>query len=142
MDRLFLDANIFFAAVCSEHGGSRFLFRLQEKGCITLFSSTFDLEEARRNLELKQGQKALTLFLKLVSQLSFVDKLPSSSEEIKKYEGVLPFKDILIISAAQRHPIYALITLDKKDFFNKKVQNFNLPFSIMMPGDYIRGRIL
>jgi len=59
--KLFLDANIIFTAAYTPQGASGFLFSIAEAGAITLCTSLYALDEAKRNLALKAVKKLLTM---------------------------------------------------------------------------------
>lgn len=140
MDLLFLDANIFFAAVWSEKGASRMLFRLAEKKKIELISCEYAIEEAKRNIETKMGQQNLPAFFRFLSELTFLDRKPLHHSEFQFFRDVISLKDIPIRASAYRkkNALHALITLDRKDFFTTKIRTLQLPFHIMLPGDYLK----
>lgn len=138
MPVLFLDANIFFSATHSQKGASFALFELAKRKKLLLVSNTYALEESRFNIEHKLGAQALTDFYNLVSLLHKVDSsLPSEDEEIL-YQDIIIQKDLPILVGAIRQNVDFLITLDRKDFMNTKMQKIPLPFAIILPGEYIR----
>jgi uncharacterized protein len=49
--RVFMDANVLFAAAISPEGRSAALFTLAQRGACTLLTSAHAAAEARRNLE-------------------------------------------------------------------------------------------
>lgn len=140
MDIIFLDANIFFAAVWSEKGASRMLFRLAEKKKLELISCEYAIEEAKRNIETKIGPQKLPAFFRFLSELTFLDRKSLHHSEFQFFRDVIPLKDMPILASAYRkkNALYALITLDRKDFFTKKIRALQLPFRIMLPGDYLK----
>ena len=138
MDVLFLDANIFFAATASNTGASHFLFELGEQKHLKLISSFYALQEARRNIEKKLGPDKINTFLRLVSCLSKIDKTETDDNETAKYQHLIVAKDLPILLSAQKMKADFLITLDKKDFKTPKLSNANLPFKIMLPGEYVQ----
>ncbi len=112
--KLFLDANIIFTAVYSEQGSSRFLFTIAEAGAVTLYTSRYALEEAKRNLALKASAKAPTLE-KLLPCLTMVPE-PSPDKVAAAARLPLPQKDAPIMAAAISCKADILITGDRRDF--------------------------
>lgn len=138
MPKLFLDANIFFAATCSESGGSRALFKLAEKGLIKIFTSKYAFEEALVNVEKKLGRDKVPNLLNLVSLLDGMGDDFSAGTLRRKYQELIVEKDVPILIAAETLGVDALITLDKKDFKTKKLQRAKLPFIIASPGEFLK----
>lgn len=138
MDKLFLDANVIFSAVCSDSGASNFLFLLAKKKKVILFSSFYAVNEAKVNIERKLGDK-LVLFYELISEFIKIDNSGRAGGE--KYENFIIEKDIPILVGAEEMRADFLLTLDKKDFMNTKIAKLKLPFKIMSPGEYLRSLV-
>jgi len=68
----------------------------------------------------------------LVSKLEIINKIPSR-KLITKAQKVIAKKDSVILSEAKRSDCDFLITLDKKDFLQEKVEKFFKPKKIMTP---------
>jgi predicted nucleic acid-binding protein len=112
--RLFLDANVLFAAAHSPAGRSRALFKLAERGLCTLISSPHAIEEARRNVNLKSpsGASSLDDLLESVERVSEADpRLVSWAVA----QG-LPPGDAPILAAAVAAEADALVTGDRSHF--------------------------
>ena len=135
MDKIFLDANVLFSATFSDTGASNYLFRLGGNWKIKLYSSIYAINEAKKNLENKLGKEAIPKFL---LQLSILSKADKSKYESSKYSSFIASKDAPILESAEKMKVDYLITLDRKDFMSKKMANADLPFTIMLPGDYLR----
>ena len=71
MKRLFLDANVLFSAAHNNEGKLAFIIELAATGRWKIFTSTFTVEEARRNLDLKYPGKILS-FNKLLEKMTVV----------------------------------------------------------------------
>ena len=56
MEPVFLDANIFFAAVRSPHGGSYFVIELAKRKYLQIVTVAYALAEAERNIK-KNGTR-------------------------------------------------------------------------------------
>ncbi|WP_027883333.1 PIN domain-containing protein [Meiothermus rufus] len=111
--RLFLDANVLFAAAWQE-GRSRALFTLAQQGRCTLCTSAYALEEARRNLQAKRPE-ALTTLEALLEEVILVAE-PRRALIHKALERGLPPKDAPILAAAWEARAAALVTGDRQHF--------------------------
>jgi predicted nucleic acid-binding protein len=72
--RLFLDANVLFAA-CWQEGRARALLKLAPRAEVLLLTSPHALEEARRNLEAKRPE-ALDCLRRIREQVQMVPEAP------------------------------------------------------------------
>lgn len=111
--RLFLDANVLFAAAWQE-GRARSLFLLAEKAGAQLLTSPHALEEARRNLLLKRPETQ-PLFEELSSRVALVPEAPARLVQQALKQG-LPPKDAPILAAAWAAEAHLLVTGDRKHF--------------------------
>jgi len=139
MKTLFLDANVFFAATLSESGASRGIFDLGALGKVKLVSSLYVLNEAKRNIDKKLGNEYLPVFLGLVSVLNGVDKRWPSEKYVEDYGDLIVKKDLPVLVSAANLGVNFLITLDQKDFKTNKLQAADLPFKIMLPGEFLQS---
>jgi predicted nucleic acid-binding protein len=112
--KLFLDANIIFTAAYSPDGSSRFLFSIAETGAVTLCTSPYALDEAKRNLTLKAADRLPTLE-KLLPNLTIV---PEPQPDRVALAALLPLppKDAPIMAAAVSCKADLLVTGDRRDF--------------------------
>lgn len=112
--RLFLDANVIFAAAHSSGGRARALSRLAERGLCTLLASPHAIEEARRNLTLKsaEGTEALDGLLRRL------DRVPEAGPKLVAWSVAqgLPDKDAPILAAAVAAGADLLVTGDRTHF--------------------------
>jgi predicted nucleic acid-binding protein len=126
-DKLSLDANILFSAAYREHAG---LLRLWELKSVTLISSLYAIEEARRNLDLPQQKERLETLLTHVEKISF-------HENARLPEGVtIKEKDRPILLAAIFSNADYLLTGDVRDFgkfYRKKIEGL----TVLPPSDYL-----
>ena len=112
--RLFLDANVLFTAAHNPGGRSAAIFQLARAGVCTLVTSPHALEEARRNLRLKQPSAAGALE-ELVAVTS-VEPEASSKGVAWALERGLPLKDAPILAAAAQAHCDVLVTGDRTHF--------------------------
>jgi uncharacterized protein len=108
------DANIIFTAAYSPEGSSRFLFSIAETGAVTLCTSHYALDEAKRNLALKAKDKLPNLE-KLLPHLAIVHE-PQPGRVAWAALLPLPPKDAPIMAAALSCKADMLVTGDRRDF--------------------------
>lgn len=131
MDRLFLDANILFSAAYRVGSGVNRLWRV--KG-VELLTSSFAVEEARRNLQEPDQQARLAELLKKVEVGEALMLPPERRGQIE-----LPEKDWPILGGAMASGAKHLITGDQRHFgpyFGRQI----LGVRITRPADYLRDR--
>jgi uncharacterized protein len=129
VDRLFLDANVLFSAAYREGAGVAALWSLDHA---TLVSSTYAVEEARRNLLRREQKQRLDA---LVQELEVVEA--HAVPETFQATVALPVKDLPIIGGALAAGCTHLITGDVRHFgrfFGKHIG----PVLVLPPADYIR----
>ena len=110
MKRIFLDANVLFTAAHNPHGKAALVIELAERGRWEVYTSTFALVEAGRNLQSKFPEalpalEAMKTVLELTSHHEGVPQLPGLSE-----------KDQPIFRAALAGGATHLLTGDIRDF--------------------------
>ncbi len=111
--RLFLDANVLFAAAISPKGRAQALFSLAEVGYGTLMTSSFAVEEARRNVARKypDAQRRLEV---LLDECQIVPE--GSANRVAWASDYLPAKDAPILAAAVESQADLLVTGDRAHF--------------------------
>ena len=110
MIRLFFDANVLFTAAHNPDGKAALILALGAKGEWEVVSSTYAVEEARRNIERKFPSRAVALE-ELLQSLTIV-----LSGTGKDCPLELPVKDRPIFESALRVSATHLLTGDLKDF--------------------------
>lgn len=131
MDRLFLDANILFSAAYRPNAGLRQLWRLSG---VSLLTSGYAVEEARRNLDTADQRRDLQTLLvntHLQQAAELRQPLPDSVELPEKDEPIM----LAAISAQATH----LITGDVKHFgryYGKRVEGV----LILAPSAYLHPK--
>ena len=108
--KLFLDANVLFTAAHNPGGKAAFVIELAGQGHWDVVTSSFAIEEARRNLEAKLPE-VISEFEVLVSD---VDVVPGVFNEACPID--LPEKDVPIFLSAAGARCTHLLTGDLKDF--------------------------
>jgi len=114
--KVFLDANVLFAAAYNEAGICRALFRLATGNRWQLAASAFAVDEARRNLALK-APASLPVLQDLLQQVSLVPE-PSPALVHQASTAPLADKDAPILAAAVASGCEALVTGDRRHFGN------------------------
>lgn len=129
MKKILLDSSVLFTAVNSPTGGSAKLFTLQK---IKLYTSPLILTEVERNVRKKLSSYKLDRFFMLAEKLTVIET-NLHQKDIKKAEKVIAKKDAPILADAKNSGVDILITLDKKDFIQSRVEKFLSPKKIMTP---------
>lgn len=114
MRRVFLDANVLFAAAISEGGRSAALFVLAERGLCQLVTSPHAVAEARRNLEARYHE-SLGRFTRLLAEVVVVPEATPSAVAWARRQG-LPEEDAPILGAAVTAQVDVLVTGDRAHF--------------------------
>lgn len=137
MTKVFIDANVFFAASCSLTGGSALIIELGKRGKIKLVSSRLAVKEAERNLREKSSERELDRFYRTFDEIKIdlVDVPKIIAKE--KFADIVGEKDAPILASAIFAKAKFLITLDSKHFLNEKVRSAKLPIGIVTPGEFI-----
>jgi predicted nucleic acid-binding protein len=112
--RFFLDANVFFSAVYSAQGHARDLITLAaaELPSVRLVISQDVLDETRRNLAYSVPEK-LPVLERLFAAVPFEVVNPAQRSVIGAARRVA-VKDAVIIAAARKAKVDALVTFDAK----------------------------
>jgi uncharacterized protein len=111
--KVFLDANVLFAAAYTPKGRIAALFEFAELGACELLTSELALEEARRNLRAKRPD-GLPHLEALMQQVVKVPDPPAALSGLYKHH--LPPKDQPIMAAAVLADADWLVTGDEKHF--------------------------
>ena len=143
--RVFLDANIFFAATRSPKGGSGFILELAKKRRFQIITIAYALLEAEKNIKNKLGIFYLLHHYQNLLEINpKIQSIESASlREIAIFEKLLPTKDIPILIGAIANNSQFLITLDKKHFLNNEnLKRAKFSFEIINPGEFLTKYIL
>jgi predicted nucleic acid-binding protein len=108
--RLFLDANVLFTAAHNPNGKAAFVLELADAGLWQPVTSTYALEEARRNLERKYPSCLAALDTRVANIRVVVDPGVGNCPE-----GLVE-KDCPIYRAARACKADVLLTGDIRDF--------------------------
>ncbi len=130
MDRLFLDANVLFSAAYRERAGVGRLWSLS----VTRVTSTYAVEEARRNLPEAVQRDRLGQLLEGVDVVDAGSPGPALRGDI-----MLPEKDWPIVGGAVTARATHLITGDLRDFGPYLGERI-LGVLVLTPADYLATR--
>jgi uncharacterized protein len=128
VDRIFLDANIFFSIAYGSPGLDR-LWELSRRKQCALFGSDYVIEESRRNLSLPEQLRKLEVFL---SEMQIVPEI----DPTMPCPVTLPQKDKPVLLAAMSVKADYLLTGDTVHFGKYFGQVVN-GVRICRPRDYL-----
>jgi uncharacterized protein len=117
MIRVFVDANVLFAAALSLTGASHEILREGIRGSISLVVSDYILREAERNLDKKQPE-ALPALQALLEALA-PDVVNPTQQQVIAATAYTEAKDAPVIAAAQHARVDYLVTLDRRHLINR-----------------------
>lgn len=130
MLRVFLDANVLFSAAWREGAG---LLALWRRADVTLVTSGYAAEEARRNLDTPDRRS------RLEGLLASVEIVAESPGQALPRDVRLPEKDEPILRAAMAAGATRLVTGDLRDFgrlLGRRVGRMK----VQTPGEFLRSR--
>lgn len=138
MNRVFLDANVYFSGFYSSRGASALILELVRHGKIEVYASRLVLQEADRNLRKKTDRKKVEAFHQFLKQAK-IHVIPSPREErMRRFESCIHPKDVPVLAAAIEAQVDFLITLDRRHFLTTEVLSLAGEIKICTPGDYLR----
>jgi len=141
MIRVFVDANVFFAAIYNPDGGSGFVLNLyQKEKPFDLITIVQAIAEASKNIHLKLGEEKLYQFYNfLISAKPKIKSLILSKEEINLYSKFVDLKDVPILAGADKFKADFLLTLDRKHFLSKKtILEKHFSFKVVNTSEFLR----
>lgn len=112
--RIFLDANVLFAAAISPEGRSAELFRMAQEGLCILVTSPHAIEEARRNIVSRYPKSAARLDSLVAVVTLAPEASPAGIQAARQHR--LPEEDLPILAAAVGAEADVLVTGDKTHF--------------------------
>lgn len=138
MHKVFLDANVLFAASYSPTGGSAEVINRAKENKLILYSSRLAVKEAERNLRRKASEMELDRFYRIFEEakVTLVDAAKKAAKD--QFADLIGEKDAPILASAIKAKAKFLITLDRKHLLTPKVQKAKLPIKIITPGQLIQ----
>ena len=137
VSRIFLDANIFVAAVGRPAGGSGTLLTLCARGFLTTIASRRVIAEAERNIREKLGTEALQKFYEILVEVHPRIVPDPPPRFVRRFARVINKKDAPVLAAAVYNRADALVTLDT-DFSPPTVHRAAGAVQILDPGSVLR----
>jgi predicted nucleic acid-binding protein len=136
--RIFLDTSVIFAAVLSESGGTRMLFRLGEAGVLQLVVGSNVLRECEEVVQRKAPASLSTLAYLL--ELGLVEIATRSPDEfIEQAKAIVAYEpDAYVLAEAMAAEPDWFITHDKAHFLDANL-GYSLTIRIGTPGDLIQA---
>jgi predicted nucleic acid-binding protein len=136
--RIFLDTSVVFAAVLSEAGGARKLFRFAEIELIQLVVGPNVLRECETVVR-RKAPESLPVFAYLL-ELSQVEIAREPAEEaIEQANSILEYQpDVYVLAEAIGAAPDWFVTHDKEHFLTIK-KNSKFGFLVGTPGDLIQA---
>jgi uncharacterized protein len=114
--RLFLDANILFVAGYSSASPVHDLLALARAGHCELLTSSYAVEEARRNLAAKGPADSLQAFNAVLADVTLVAEARSPALETAAGAALTDPADVPILAAAIQSGADILVTGDRRAF--------------------------
>ena len=133
--RVFLDANILFAAAYSPDGLSALLIELGAAGRVTLLTSPVAIVEAERNLEAKRPAALPALRGSLTAVRVVREPAPADVERLTP--SGLSSKDRPLLAAAIVAHATHFVTGDVTDFGRWMGRRVRLPLRVMTPRQFL-----
>lgn len=137
--KVFLDTSVLIAAILNRQGASHFIIELGKKDLIKIVITAKIIQEARSNLLKKYGRhKVLDLYNTVSALKKCVHSTPDSKDENKFLNIISDPKDCHILAGANKYSVDFLLTFDRRHFFTIKIKSAQLPFEIMLPGNFLK----
>ena len=140
MRRLFLDANVLFAAAASPNGGSARVLELCQGGFAQAIVSHLVLLEAARNIRGKLPPAAYRQFHRLCLRVPLEVRPPPQTATVRRLLALINEKDAPVLAAALEGRAEVLLTLDRQ-FMTDRIRRAQLPLQIFTPGEWLRQLI-
>jgi len=137
--KIFIDTSVLIAATLSNSGASKMIFRLANKKYLTIMLTEKVVQEANKIMRKKYGQIEISDLINLLSDFKKSILLsPSKNEENQFKDIILDQNDTHILAGAKKYQADIILTLDKKHFFSNKILKAKLPYTIKLPGDFLK----
>lgn len=133
----FIDANVLFAAALSPRGASHEILRQSVRGNVSLISSKYVIEEAKRNLAAKYPE-ALPVLFELLEALDLTLINPTK-EQVVASAVYTELKDAPVVAAARQAQVDYLVTLDRRHLLNVPEVAQQSGLNIILPGQLLEA---
>jgi predicted nucleic acid-binding protein len=134
--KVFLDTSVVFAAVLSDQGGARVLFRLAEIGAIRLMIGPSVLKEADEVVR-RKAPKSMPLLAQLLDAARVEIGQPALAHQQEQALAIIEYApDAAVLAEALRAEPDWFITHDQEHFLSEPGLQ-DLPFKVGTPGDLL-----
>ena len=134
---LFIDTSVVFAAILSESGGSRRIFRLGELGVVQLLVGPNVLRECEAVVR-RKAPETLHLLAVLLESCGFQQTPEPSQTDYDRAKSLVAYSpDALVLAEALTANPDWFVTHDKAHFLLPNL-DADLPFRIGTPGDVLQ----
>jgi len=133
--KIFIDSSVLIAGLYSNKGGSAKILKKIAQRKLVGFISPPIIEETKRNIRKKFSLKLLSELEAIVKGLTIQETF--EPQDIFEFKPLINIKDLHVLVFAKNSKADFLITLDKKHFKTKKLQEANLPFKILTPREFL-----
>jgi predicted nucleic acid-binding protein len=134
--KVFLDTSVVFAAVLSDQGGARVLFRLAEIGAIRLMIGPSVLKEADEVVR-RKAPKSMPLLAQLLDAAHVEIGQPALAHQQEQALAIIKYPpDAAVLAEALRAEPDWVITHDQEHFLSEPGLQ-DLPFKVGTPGDLL-----
>lgn len=135
MIRVFLDANVYFSASRSAHGGSAVIIKLAEQKKILSYATREVLLEAERNLRQKEPPNTIMVFYQLIDKIKPAQVNIDKKQAESRFTRIVNRKDSYVLEGARKSKVSYLVTLDKKHLLS--IKDKIKDFQIVTPAELI-----
>lgn len=135
--RIFLDSSVVLAALFSPTGGSFRICKEASENKLSLYINKYVSSEVIEVLNRKYPHHA-ERFPILLKFAKIKTKSNLGSTTIEKYLSLIHPEDAPILAGAIETKTDFLVTLDRKDFMTKKIQDTALPVIIVTPKTFFQ----
>lgn len=136
-NKVFLDANVFIAAVLSPTGGSARLISEASQQGFQLFSSKYAITESIKNIADKYPDHLFNCKNLFLEHPITITPEPSKPF-IQRSTLLIDIKDVPILASAIENKMDFLVTLDKEHFITPNIPKTKTKLDILTPGDFIK----
>lgn len=112
---VFLDTSVIISGILSRQGASHAILTLCELGLLRLVVCPYILDEATNNLSVYLPEIAAR-FQELRVSINWETIPDPSADQLRKWQGIVPDKDLPVLAAAIIANPSQLVTLDTKHF--------------------------
>lgn len=138
--RVFVDASVLIAGILSNQGASRAIVNLGREGVLDLVITEEIIKEVYISVKNKYPDiKYSESLYQVISGLKKCIQKNPDWQETNQFTGLISdHNDRYVLAGAYKYKVNTLVTLDRKHFFTDDLNRANLPFTIQLPGDFMK----